>query len=50
MFMGMVKNFKETTPPKMTKEVIVKIVAVALRAWRCFPNRDTNTKGLVNMI
>lgn len=50
MFMGMGKKFEETTPPKMTKEVIVKIVAAALRAWRCLPNRDTNTKRLVNMI
>lgn len=24
MFMGMGKKFEETTPPKMTKEVIIK--------------------------
>jgi hypothetical protein len=34
MFVGIGEWFEETTQPKMTKEVIVKISASALEAWR----------------
>lgn len=40
IFMGMGAWFEETAHQKITKEVLVKIAAAALEAWRCLPNRD----------